>query len=252
MYSKTLSVIAIVALMAAAGPAMAGTMSVVHPDNVLTSASTAVASTTQGTPMALLLDDESNDGLSGGEGSFYFGYHDESQRLSITDFTVPGGEFIAKIRLYSICNTRYDLDNGCRNLVRATIKSSTSVTSSLTASDYETVLATVYESPLCTFDTATVCGTIYAGTWNQDNGDAFVYFDIPVSAPAGTKSLYFDFGNCYLSSTRDSEGYPPGIRGYGERIFEVQALAEIPEPGTLALLATGLIGLLAYAWRKRK
>jgi hypothetical protein len=28
--------------------------------------------------------------------------------------------------------------------------------------------------------------------------------------------------------------------------------AVVPEPGTLALLATGLIGLLAYAWRKRK
>ena len=26
----------------------------------------------------------------------------------------------------------------------------------------------------------------------------------------------------------------------------------VPEPGTLALLATGLMGLLAYAWRKRK
>jgi hypothetical protein len=26
----------------------------------------------------------------------------------------------------------------------------------------------------------------------------------------------------------------------------------IPEPGTLALLAAGLIGLLCYAWRKRK
>jgi hypothetical protein len=26
----------------------------------------------------------------------------------------------------------------------------------------------------------------------------------------------------------------------------------VPEPGTLALLAAGLIGLLAYAWRKRK
>ncbi len=26
----------------------------------------------------------------------------------------------------------------------------------------------------------------------------------------------------------------------------------IPEPSTLALLASGLIGLLAYAWRKRK
>ena len=28
--------------------------------------------------------------------------------------------------------------------------------------------------------------------------------------------------------------------------------AVIPEPGTLALLAAGLLGLLAYAWRKRK
>jgi hypothetical protein len=27
---------------------------------------------------------------------------------------------------------------------------------------------------------------------------------------------------------------------------------QTPEPGTLALLATGLVGLLAYAWRKRK
>ena len=26
----------------------------------------------------------------------------------------------------------------------------------------------------------------------------------------------------------------------------------VPEPGTLTLLAAGLIGLIAYAWRKRK
>jgi hypothetical protein len=26
----------------------------------------------------------------------------------------------------------------------------------------------------------------------------------------------------------------------------------VPEPGTLALLAAGLLGLLVYAWRKRK
>jgi hypothetical protein len=29
-------------------------------------------------------------------------------------------------------------------------------------------------------------------------------------------------------------------------------LVPIPEPGTLALLAGGLVGLIAYAWRKRK
>ena len=28
--------------------------------------------------------------------------------------------------------------------------------------------------------------------------------------------------------------------------------ASVPEPGTLVLLAAGLIGLLAYGWRKRK
>ena len=32
----------------------------------------------------------------------------------------------------------------------------------------------------------------------------------------------------------------------------VKLNAPIPEPGTLTLLVTGLIGLLCYAWRKRK
>jgi threonine dehydrogenase-like Zn-dependent dehydrogenase len=29
-------------------------------------------------------------------------------------------------------------------------------------------------------------------------------------------------------------------------------ISEVPEPATIVMLASGLIGLLAYAWRKRK
>ena len=36
------------------------------------------------------------------------------------------------------------------------------------------------------------------------------------------------------------------------QISEVALYSAIPEPGTLTLVITGLVGLLAYAWRKRK
>ena len=35
-------------------------------------------------------------------------------------------------------------------------------------------------------------------------------------------------------------------------LFDNLTVSQVPEPGVLLLLATGLIGLLAYAWRKRK
>ncbi len=38
----------------------------------------------------------------------------------------------------------------------------------------------------------------------------------------------------------------------GTQIAAHYQASMVPEPGTLALLATGLIGLLAYAWRKRR
>ena len=56
--------------------------------------------------------------------------------------------------------------------------------------------------------------------------------------------------------------YAKGIEGQGtemdanrfyyDNFVLGDAPLDIPEPGTLALLGTGLLGLLAYAWRKRK
>ena len=40
--------------------------------------------------------------------------------------------------------------------------------------------------------------------------------------------------------------------GDNDSFLDSVSVTVIPEPGTLALLATGLIGLLCYAWRKRK
>ncbi len=42
-----------------------------------------------------------------------------------------------------------------------------------------------------------------------------------------------------------------GTRGFDNLMLQTNP-PEIPEPSTLALLATGLLGLLCYAWRKRK
>lgn len=47
----------------------------------------------------------------------------------------------------------------------------------------------------------------------------------------------------------------PGTAGGGRIAFDnvrMETQGVVPEPGTLVLLASGLMGLLAYAWRKRK
>lgn len=86
------------------------------------------------------------------------------------------------------------------------------------------------------------------GTTSADRSLAFA--DRTISAvglnTSDVYSLHFidEFGGI-----RPSSGTPQswGWCGLGS-----VTVSSVPEPSTIALLATGLIGLLAYAWRKRK
>ena len=137
-----------------------------------------------------------------------FDYADPDQRLVVSGLNTS----MTLIRLWR--------DPGEDRIpARVLIKSSTTSDSgSLTASDYETQLA----------DLSSI-------SWTSG------YHDFAVAAPAGTRSLYFDFG------AGDSK-----LSSNGAFVTEVQAFAPVPEPGTLMLGATGLVALLTGTRRNRK
>ena len=208
--------VAFAALVMSGIPAMAGMIDVSDALNVLPgSGRTVTVSSLAESTEADLIDNLAAD--NDGDGPFKFGGNDSDQRISISGFNSG----FSTVRIYMVpADTQ-------RLLGTITLRSSTALVSSLTADDYETVLGT-----------SIAAGRTYlpyiTGVSATDRG----YFDMTVSAPSGTQSLFIDAG----ATTAPQYN--------GARIYEVQAL--IPEPGTIVMVITGLIGLLAYAWRKRK
>ena len=109
---------------------------------------------------------------------------------------------------------------------------------------------------------------------SNSNSDDFHVFRIVGLANGAGYYLYRDGtllkynGSALLSNTGSTEGWDFNRFGYGDisgsgstlggtvyydyiRIA-AGAYAPVPEPSTFAMLAAGLVGLLAYAWRKRK
>ena len=97
---------------------------------------------------------------------------------------------------------------------------------------------------------------IYTGVWNLDDvGDVHIL--------VGGVSM-FDSSVAYQSSTSYANSIPLTVgetvdfdfgnenNGNNVRACWIQSISPTPEPSTLALLAAGTIGIVGYAWRRRK
>lgn len=87
-----------------------------------------------------------------------------------------------------------------------------------------------------------------ADGWNQCNfGDALAtgYWGHLNIAPAESAQYVQIVGTSHMAYVGET------YEGWG-MVAEVQFSQVVPEPSSFALLAAGLFGLVAYAWRKRK
>ena len=100
-----------------------------------------------------------------------------------------------------------------------------------------------------TASTGAAVATLWWGAQGTPSG-SLTEINFTTNALGGnnTPSLPFTWD----SNTVNYIGFGGAFKTGAVSTIDNVSVSAIPEPSTLALLATGLIGLLAYAWRKRK
>lgn len=166
---------------------------------------------------------------------------DNNQRVAITNFNAVNG--IDTIRIWARPSHRTP--------AYLAVWSSTSANAGLNSSDLgwnqSTGIADHFETALIPMTSLPV--SKFAGHVGVDpTNPSHSYADFAVNAPAGTKSIMLAFGEGYYN---DSGVWDSGVYG-GAMTAEIQGFRAVPEPTTMVLLGNALVGLICYAWRKRK
>jgi hypothetical protein len=112
------------------------------------------------------------------------------------------------------------------------------------------------------FSTGSYTGTpvAYAGTWDNSAYHTLSYQvdtttgHISHISLGGSTANYtaFESAAFFTDAATKYAGMYKSALGAGWGRIDNFAVSSVPEPSTIVLLVTGLIGLLAYAWRKRK
>jgi hypothetical protein len=216
--------------LALAGRVVATPLSTLAPNgNILSSSDTFASDPVNGSfTVAQALDNKVTSANSGADNGLIFngseGFGNNPQRFAITGFNGA----INQIWLYVITTDTLRMpstDDGEQIL----IKSSTTSTTSLNAASYSTTLLPFAGFPTSAFSHPSVVVDPVGDPARADSK----YLVIPVSAPAGTQSLFFDFDG----------------GGNGVRIQEVQAF--VPEPSSIVIFLLGGVALLAVNLARR-
>jgi hypothetical protein len=106
--------------------------------------------------------------------------------------------------------------------------------------------------------TATLDGTLAFDLSSVSAGSSWTAVDVDnLTETFGNNfGVAFTYGGSTVSATEASSGvWAASVGGIGATFTEstgVMQVTAVPEPGTLALLVAGLVGSIAYSWRKRR